>query len=146
MKAGIKIFCLSIAWVATVLMAYSLGAYPAWAESRGLKRYDPNRPDHRQEMLRLIYVAQPALREIQAFVQKNLRPPKENEFDRLTGLSPAYRESCLDSRFGWRYSSSDSTFILYYKLNWDASLNYHSQDSDWTFDPGDGSPETRLHP
>lgn len=146
MKTGIKTLCLAIAWVTTALIAYCIGAFPTWAERGGLKRYDPNRPDHRQEMMRLIYVAQPALREVQAYAQKNQRSPNEKEFKKLTGLSPAYRETCLDSQFGWRYSGGDSTFILYYKLNWDASLNYTSEDSTWTFDPGDGSPASQLHP
>ncbi|HVR97593.1 MAG TPA: hypothetical protein VMW27_13325 [Thermoanaerobaculia bacterium] len=45
----------------------------------------------------------------------------------------------------WRYTQfkKGASYVLSYKLGWDASLNYYRDGSGarWVFNPGDGSPE-----
>ncbi|MCC5848193.1 MAG: hypothetical protein JJU29_08870 [Verrucomicrobia bacterium] len=45
---------------------------------------------------------------------------------------------------GWMYFWEPDGYRLVYRLGWDPHLVYDSRDDTWTFEPGDGSPETTI--
>jgi len=45
---------------------------------------------------------------------------------------------------GWLYEKFDVGYVLSYRLGWDPDLLYRSEQKEWVFQPGDGSPDKTI--
>lgn len=141
MKRGVFI----IAVVAALLTAGFL--LVRWTAELGGKRYDPNKPSDRAELLQIIRSHQLLIVALEDHAQKHARYPADLKMLELACVTTGNSESHDKSSHQMvAYSVDDqgSSFELYIKLGWDPYLEYDSKSRKWRYSPGDGSEDFAI--
>ena len=102
--------------------------------------YDPTLTAHAQS-------AVPILRAIENYRKKEGKLPRNYADFRSylpDGANSPPDEGASREFHGWTYDSNGAEYWLAFSLGWDPVLYYHSSDDSWEYDPGNGTPKTKV--
>ena len=105
----------------------------------GGKHFDPDDPKDLRKLRSMVYSLSPAIEALRNHEAGSRLP---NSLEEVAKLPTHFLETFPLLHF----VRNDDSFSLYYRLSWDASLQYEGDSGTWLFDPGDGSPSMQIDP
>lgn len=125
-----------VLWLLVALSATTIGWIAAdwdeFIERKFGRTYDIEDTNDLRDLKRLCYGLQFAVDRIEAQSKQTGHLPDEATFSEIVG-GPFVETYPLLT-----YIHEAPNYRLYYKLNWDAYLEYFSDTRSWTFNPGNG--------